>query len=528
MRFNLKTKIWLTVLAIVMMFSFFVFFYFPERQEEYLLRNYNNEVQNLARTVAVGVEIAINEQNFKGIRKEIEIVKDDPRLSFVALVEADTVWNERHNGYKLKDSIHVTYPDSASIPIGNATNDSIIIKRAEMNTKLTPQGSAAILLGFNTTEISQIKNRLRRVSSIASLVVVLIAILVGFWLARNISTPILALREAAHHVGEGDLTQRVRQRSGDEIGDLSKAFNKMVMDLDKAGKALRKANTNLASTNEALNLSMEDLKSAQEQLIQAEKMASLGQLTAGIAHEINNPINFVSANTQPLKDDIAEIIEVLHQYEKVVDQKNLGKEFEEVEKLKKSSRLSEAIQEVKKLLSGMEEGARRTAEIVRGLRNFSRLDQNVFNKVNLNDSLESTLTLLHNSYKNRIEIVKDYADIPEVDCFPGQMNQVLMNILSNAIQAIPGQGKIVVKTQNLSGLVRISVKDNGMGMPEEVRKKIFDPFFTTKEIGKGTGLGLYISYGIIEKHNGKIEVFSSVGEGSEFVITLPVTQTVKT
>jgi len=176
------------------------------------------------------------------------------------------------------------------------------------------------------------------------------------------------------------------------------------------------------------------------------------------------------------------------------------------------------------LLTGIEDGARRTSEIVRGLRNFSRIDQNVFKKTNLNDCLESTLTLLHSSYKNRIEIVTKYGDIPEVDCFPGQINQVLMNILSNAIQSIPETGKIFISTRVTGDMVKISIKDTGGGMSEEVRKKIYDPFFTTKEVGKGTGLGLYISYGIIEKHNGKIEVFSNVGEGTEFVISIPITQ----
>ena len=182
------------------------------------------------------------------------------------------------------------------------------------------------------------------------------------------------------------------------------------------------------------------------------------------------------------------------------------------------------VTEVTKLLTGIEDGARRTSEIVKGLRNFSRADQNVFKKTDLNDCLESTLTLLHGSYKNKIDIVKKFGELPEVDCFPGQINQVFMNLLSNAIQAIPEKGQIFISTRTVGDQVKISIKDTGNGMTEDVRKKIYDPFFTTKEVGKGTGLGLYISYGIIEKHNGKIEVFSRVGEGTEFVITIPIDQ----
>jgi signal transduction histidine kinase len=253
-------------------------------------------------------------------------------------------------------------------------------------------------------------------------------------------------------------------------------------------------------------------------------MASLGQLTAGIAHEINNPINFVSANIAPLKEDLRDILQVLICYDKIIKEKFLETDFLEVVKLKEEIKYDLTIMEVTKLLTGIEDGARRTSEIVRGLRNFSRIDQNVFKKTNLNECLESTLTLLHSSYKNKIEIVKKYGDLPDVDCFPGQINQVLMNILSNAIQAIPEAGKIFISTRIVGDMVKISIKDTGSGMTEDVRKKIYDPFFTTKEVGKGTGLGLYISYGIIEKHNGKMEVFTKVGEGTEFVITMPIEQ----
>jgi two-component system, NtrC family, sensor kinase len=523
MRINLKTKIWLTILTIVLMFSFFTFLYFPARQEEYLLKNYNNEVQNLAKTVAVGVEIAINEQNFKGIKKEIEIVKNDPRLSFVSLLEEDTVWTGKPGQYFIHDSIITSFPEKVSVPSEISSNGLLIVKRASLNTKLM-NGNGAIMLGFKTAEITQIRDRMRKVSFLVSGVVCLIAILVGFWLSRNISKPIIALREAARLVGEGDLDQRVNKSTRDEIGDLTEAFNKMVEDLGKTRAELKQTNITLASTNTALKASMEDLKEAQDQLLQAEKMASLGQLTAGIAHEINNPINFVSANITPLKEDLADILLVLNCYDKIIEEKKLQADFIDAEKLKVETHFGTTVEEVRKLLTGIEDGARRTSEIVRGLRNFSRIDQNVFKKTNLNDCLESTLTLLHSSYKNRIEIVAKYGDIPEVDCFPGQINQVLMNILSNAIQSIPETGKIFINTRVRGDMVKISIKDTGGGMSEEVRKKIYDPFFTTKEVGKGTGLGLYISYGIIEKHNGKIEVFSNVGEGTEFVISIPITQ----
>lgn len=280
----------------------------------------------------------------------------------------------------------------------------------------------------------------------------------------------------------------------------------------------------LEEAKQKVENTLRELRSAQQQLIQSEKMASLGQLTAGIAHEINNPINFVSANIKPLKEDLADILECIHAYENTVKENKLEDVFAGVQQYKAKLDIHVSMKEVNDLLRGIEEGASRTSEIVKGLRNFSRLDQNDLKKADLNEGIESTLMLLHSIYKDRVEIVKVFGKIPEVECFPGQINQVFMNILSNAIQAIPESGTIFIKTWQHGDSVKTSMRDTGSGMPEATRKKIFDPFFTTKDVGKGTGLGLSISYGIIEKHKGKIEVNSEVGEGTEFIITLPIYQ----
>ena len=521
MRITLKTKIWLTVLTIVLMFSFFSLYYFPTQQEKYLLDNYNNEVQNLTNTISLGVKIALKDENFEGVQTAMSFVKDDPRLLFVNLLIADTTWDNDHKSFKVGDSLLKTYPEDTVNRHATHSKNSIIKKRSEFTSDMM---NGAIELAVTTEYIEKGKKEIRTTSLIVSGVVFVIGILIGFWLSRNISIPVLALRNAADKVGEGDLTQRVTNESGDEIGDLARAFNKMVADLAKAREELSKANLDLASTNEELHKTVADLKAAQEQLIQAEKMASLGQLTAGIAHELNNPINFVSANIQPLKDDMTDLIKFIESYDEIINTKGLKNEFSEIEKAKQDGNIEFTKKEISNLLKGIEDGATRTSEIVKGLKNFSRLDRNVFKKASINYSLDSTLTLLHNSFKNRIEIVKHYGDLPEVDCFPGQINQVFMNILSNAIQSIPAEGKIFIKTWQEQDNVKISIRDTGVGMIDEVRKKIFDPFFTTKEVGKGTGLGLSISFGIIQKHNGEIEVFSKPGEGTEFSIRIPITQ----
>ncbi len=311
-------------------------------------------------------------------------------------------------------------------------------------------------------------------------------------------------------IEEIEKQKKIIEHTKDEI-------NRNLTEMDQQKKLIEEKNTKL-------NKLLVDLREAQQQLIMSEKMASLGQLTAGVAHEINNPINFVSANIKPLKEDLADILECIKRYELVIQENKLENMFSEVQKFKNNTDINFSLQEVNDLLRGIEEGANRTSEIVKGLRNFSRLDQNVIKKANLHEGIESTLTLLHSVYKDKVEIERDYGEIPEVECLPGQVNQVFMNILSNAIQAIPETGQIFIKTWEENDVIKISIRDTGTGISEETKQKIFDPFFTTKEVGKGTGLGLSISYGIIEKHKGKIEVNSEIGKGTDFIISLPVHQ----
>ncbi len=286
-----------------------------------------------------------------------------------------------------------------------------------------------------------------------------------------------------------------------------------------------------AESYQKLDRALTELKTAQRQLVQAEKMSSLGLLTAGIAHEINNPINFVSANVNPLRRNLREVHEILDSYRALQTTKDIPAALANLKQRETGIDLDYTVKEITALLDGIEEGAHRTAEIVQGLRNFSRTDEQAIKLADVHQGIDSTLTLLHNKYKDHVEIIKNYGDIPEIECFAGQLNQVFMNILSNAVQAIVenkangGNGKIWITTgKGDDRSVQIRFKDSGTGMPEDVRKQIFDPFFTTKDVGVGTGLGLSISYGIIEKHGGSIEVESEPGRGTEFIITLPIEQ----
>ncbi|WP_233164839.1 7TM diverse intracellular signaling domain-containing protein [Pedobacter sp. ASV28] len=284
----------------------------------------------------------------------------------------------------------------------------------------------------------------------------------------------------------------------------------------------------LESANGTLNITLNNLKSAQSQLVDAEKMAALGQLTAGIAHEINNPINFVTSNVKPLQLDIDDLKEIIKKYENIDLTGDIEAQIHQIEAYKKQIDLDFVNNEITSLLSGINEGAKRTAEIIRSLRNFSRLDESDMKPIDLNEGLLSTLVLVRNNLPDNLTVIKDLGNLPKVECMPGKINQVFMNLVSNAIQAIKikevqqKEEFLTIKSWYDKQQVFISIKDTGTGMSEEVKHRIFEPFFTTKDIGEGTGLGLSIVFSIIEKHKGNIEVNSKLGEGTEFIITLQV------
>lgn len=284
----------------------------------------------------------------------------------------------------------------------------------------------------------------------------------------------------------------------------------------------------LESANGTLNITLNNLKSAQSQLVDAEKMAALGQLTAGIAHEINNPINFVTSNVKPLQLDIDDLKEIIKKYENIDLSGDIEAQIHQIEAYKRQIDLDFVNNEITTLLSGINEGAKRTAEIIRSLRNFSRLDESDMKPIDLNEGLLSTLVLVRNNLPDNLTVIKDLGNLPKVECMPGKINQVFMNLVSNAIQAIKikevqqKEEFLTIKSWYDKQQVFISIKDTGTGMSEEVRHRIFEPFFTTKDIGEGTGLGLSIVFSIIEKHKGNIEVKSKLGEGTEFIITLQV------
>lgn len=285
----------------------------------------------------------------------------------------------------------------------------------------------------------------------------------------------------------------------------------------------------LSKANLELSNALKELKEAEAQLVESEKMASLGQLTAGIAHEINNPINFVTSNVNPLKRDVGILTNIVNQTEAICMMDISPEEKKQkVISLKQDSDYDYLCKEIEYLLNGIGEGATRTAEIVKGLRVFSRLDEDDLKLANIHDGLDSTLVILNHQLGDHIKVTKNYAELPLIECYPGKLNQVFLNIMTNAIHAINLRwnkqigGELTVATRSDDNNAYISIQDNGIGMDEATQKKIFEPFFTTKEVGEGTGLGMSIAYNTIKKHNGYIELESTPGVGTTFTLVIPL------
>ncbi|WP_173061788.1 ATP-binding protein [Sulfurimicrobium lacus] len=267
------------------------------------------------------------------------------------------------------------------------------------------------------------------------------------------------------------------------------------------------------------------LAEAQDQLLQAEKMASIGQLAAGVAHEINNPVGYVASNLSALERNLNDLLSVLDAGERLADSMTgESPELLALRALKEKVNLAYLREDLRDILAESKEGLDRVKKIVLDLKTFSHVDQAEWTVADLHAGLESTLNIVWNELKYKADVVKEYGQLPEIECLPTQLNQVFMNLLVNAAQAIESHGTITLRTGQEGGRVWLAVSDTGKGIAPENIGRVFDPFFTTKPVGKGTGLGLSLSYGIVKKHHGQIEVESTLGQGTTFRVWLPVKQ----
>jgi PAS domain S-box-containing protein len=296
--------------------------------------------------------------------------------------------------------------------------------------------------------------------------------------------------------------------------------------LDIAARKL--AESRLQESNQQLSHANEQLKKHKDQIVQSEKLASIGQLAAGVAHEINNPVGFVTSNLGTIKEyvDVLRNLLELHGRLADLDPADAAARADlcaQIAAIKEQEDLDYVLADLESVLGESMEGVRRVAEIVQNLKSFARDDTKARRPHDINDGIEAMIKMVWNQLKYTCKVERNYGEVPVVQCHPGQINQVIMNILVNASQAMPpAGGTITVGTAVVDGELEISIADTGLGIPAENLKRIFDPFFTTKEVGKGTGLGLSISHGIIQDHGGRIAVTSEVGKGTTFRIFLPL------
>ncbi len=401
-----------------------------------------------------------------------------------------------------------------------------------------------LLQGWHVAVLEDAQVAYQPISTVAIKLVglgLLLAIPIVFairWLSNRLTSPVVSLTRVVSRITRsGDLSSRAEIVSADELGTLAQTFNNMaenlqrsslerekfVAELELLNKTLEQRVQDrtraLESANHELTGAIESLKAAQGQLVHSEKMASLGQLVAGVAHELNNPIGFIYANFPHLEEYTNDLIELIEAFRSLpMDEGQKA----EIEKKIRAVDLDFIKEDILKIIRSGKSGASRIKEIVSSLRSFSRLDEAELKSVLLEDGINDTLAILNHHVRNRIEVTKDYQLNQPVVCRAGQINQVFMNIIYNAIQAMETQGTLRISTQQAGEFAVVRIADSGKGIPPDIIGKIFDPFFTTKKVGEGTGLGLSISYGIIEQHGGLLEVASEVGKGTEFTIRIPM------
>ncbi|WP_286237202.1 HAMP domain-containing sensor histidine kinase [Neptuniibacter halophilus] len=424
-----------------------------------------------------------------------------------------------------------------------AVHDGIFDTYAEIREGGVVYGRVELGLDIHLLRgtIEEAERRSVMIAALEMGLVALFSLILGTYLTRQLQV----LTRAAKKISSGELDIQIPVKGRDEVADVAMAFNAMALNLKEASQrrdqyelALQELNRSLEDRvqkrtrqleekNHELERANAEIKNAQARLLQSEKMASIGVLAAGVAHEINNPLGFVMSNLATLDHYVVNYRTLIQEYETLSaleSDEARQAQREKIALLRDEYDLEFMNEDLDELLKDTHEGSVRVREIVKGLKAFSHVDQSEERQwADINECIETTLKVANNELKYHCEVETDLGDIPQVNCMPGHIKQVILNMLLNAGHAIKERGLIRVETLQQGAHVAIRIRDNGCGIAEDEMSKLFDPFFTTKEVGEGTGLGLAISYGIIvEDHGGEIQVESQLGEGTCFTLLLPV------
>lgn len=351
--------------------------------------------------------------------------------------------------------------------------------------------------------------------------IIILGVIFSLMIAKSISKPLLTMENTISKIGEGDLSGRLDYTYYYEINKLIQSYNSMADALQRLYSSLE---AQVQDRTKELKNAYAELQNTQAMMLHSEKMKSLGELVAGIMHEINNPINFIYGNMIHLNNYSQDLINIIDEYTKF-DASLKQEEKADVDNLKQEIDYEFIKSDLPDLIKSCKEGADRAKNIIQDLKSFSRMEEVAITDVDLNHEIDMTLNILHNKLKNKAEVHKEFMEnMPKIEAYGGQLNQVFMNILDNAVGAIQDKGDIWIRINedNKKEHLVIEIEDNGVGMDDETARKIFNPFFTTKPVGKGTGLGLSITYKIIKNHQGDIKVESQPNMGTKFIITLPI------
>ncbi|MDD3238291.1 MAG: ATP-binding protein [Candidatus Gastranaerophilales bacterium] len=352
---------------------------------------------------------------------------------------------------------------------------------------------------------------------------ILMGLLLAYFLSRKIISPLNSLIQATSEFEQGDLSNRVDKTPYVEINELVLSYNLMADALQRLYSSLEHK---VQERTKQLEGAYSELQSTQAMMVHSEKMKSLGELVAGIMHEINNPINFIYGNLSHLTNYSKDLIEIIDAYSDK-ESEMTPESAKAIDDLKQQIDYEFLKSDLPDLIRSCKEGTERTRNIILDLKNFSRMEELALSDIDLTKEIDTTLNILYNKFKHKITVHKEYEDnLPKVEAYGGQLNQVFMNILDNAAYAIDDKdkGDVWIRLKAIDKDVIIEIEDNGKGMSPDTMHKMFDPFFTTKPVGKGTGLGMSISYKVIKNHKGNIDVSSEVGKGTKFIITLPIDQ----